>query len=119
MPFKPGEGGRPKGALNKKTAVKSTIKQWFIDKNTHPIDLIMETIKEQKKLINQLDAADQIQAWASIRKGITDLLPYMVPRVKEEEDDGQTIDIAPEIKQAIQDAKPEDLLKLIHSIDNP
>ena len=123
MPFQPGQAkpensGRKVGSVNKKTPVKSTVKQWFIAKDVHPVDMIMETIREQKKLLPHLEPAEQVQAWTQIRKGISDLMPYMMARVKEQEDDGQAIDVTPEIQSAIQNAKPEDLIKIIHSIDN-
>lgn len=117
MGFLPGNTGKPKGALNKRTKLSKPLKQWFDDKNIHPIDLIMETVREQKKLIDQLDnPVDRVKAWESIRKGITDLLPYISPKIKDIEPEPEAIDVTGEVDKLIEEASGEDLLKVFQQL---
>lgn len=112
------KGGRPVGSKNKYKPVRSTIKQWFIDRSVHPVDLIMETIKEQKKLLADLKPEHQSAAWGSIRAGLLDLLPYITPKatVKDEEA-SNVLEVAPEVEKTLQEMTPEELLKLVRHDD--
>ena len=125
MTFKKGDprpagAGRRPGIKSKSTLYSKSIKEWFTDKEVHPVDLIMETIREQKKLMADLEPADQIKAWTDIRKGITDLIPYLAPRLKEKEAAPEALPAeARAVDAAIENASSEDLIKVVRAMSAP
>lgn len=119
MPFAPGQGGRKPGALNKRTSLNSSLKQWFIDKSVHPMDMINEFIREQKRLIDQMDSPkERADTYDKMTKNLISLMPYIIPKIKDVEDDGQAIDVTPQLQESIKAQSTEDLIRIIHSIDN-
>lgn len=116
--FQPGisgnANGRPKGSLNKKTLVEKPLKQWFKDKNVHPLDFIMSCLNKQKSIIESIeDPAEKSKAYNEVTKRALEILPYVAPKLKEQEDSSEAIGINPEYEKALENATSDQLLSLL------
>ncbi len=96
MPFEPGRmktGGRKQGA--KKALLKKPTKEWFADRNIHPLDFLKRALDRQEAAIEDIiDPAEKARALNEVTKRVTEILPYVLPKIKEQDPGlGQGLDL--------------------------